>query len=285
VHLSEHAVEPPGEARADLETFIDFAQRLDLRDKDGAPLVKWSTPEEAYRAWQECSRGRPCDYSDITYERLRDGSGIQWGGERLYSDGVFLTEPELCEDYGHDIVVGNQLSEPEFRALNPQGRAILKPAEWTEPHEWPDEEYPLVLNTGRTIYQFHTRTKTGRAPELSAAAPDVWVELAQTDADRLGIEEGDVCEVVSPRGTVRAPARVSGIREGVVFLPFHYGSWKAEEEDAPSAANELTITQWDPVSKQPIFKTAKVRVTKVAGGTGRSPAPEVAASAPAGAAT
>ena len=283
VHLSEQAVKPPGEARADLETFIDFAQRLDLRDKDGEPLVKWSTPEEAYRAWQECSRGRPCDYSEITYDRLRGGSGIQWGGERLYSDGVFLTEPELCEDYGHDIVVGNQLSEADFRALNPRGRAILKAADWTEPHEWPDEEYPLVLNTGRTIYQFHTRTKTGRTPELESAAPDVWVELAQTDAKRLGIAEGDVCDIASPRGAVRAPARISGIREGVVFLPFHYGSWDAGG-DAPRAANELTITQWDPVSKQPIFKTAKVRVTKVADGTGSSPAPDIAASAPAGAA-
>jgi ferredoxin-nitrate reductase len=282
VHLSEQAVDPPGEARPDMDMFIDFAQRLDLRDKDGAPLVKWSTPEEAYRAWQECSAGRPCDYTEITYERLRGGSGIQWGGERLYADGVFPTGPDVSEDYGHDLTVGNSFTEMEFRALNPQGRAILKAAAWTEPHEWPDEEYPLLLNTGRTVYHFHTRTKTGRAPELAAAAPDVWVELSAADAGRLGIVEGDVCEIASPRGTIAAPARVSGIREGVAFVPFHYGYWDAHAHDA-RAANELTITQWDPVSKQPIFKTAKVRVTKLADGDGRpAPAPAVGASLPVG---
>jgi ferredoxin-nitrate reductase len=265
VHLSEQAVEPPGEARADMDVFIDFARRLGLQDRDGQPLVKWSTAEECYRAWQECSKGRPCDYSQISYDDLRGGSGIQWGGERLYADGIFPTGPDVCEDYGHDVAVGNSFTELEFRALNAQGRAILKAAPWTEPHEWPDEEYPLVLNTGRSVYHFHTRTKTGRAPELQAAAPEVWVELSATDAERLGISEGDACEIASPRGVVRAPARVGGVREGVAFLPFHYGYWDAEERGHDRAANELTITLWDPVSKQPIFKTAKVRVTKAAG--------------------
>jgi ferredoxin-nitrate reductase len=279
VHLSEKAIDPPGEARADLDVLVDFAERLGLRDKDGDPLVTWSTPEECYGAWQECSRGRPCDYTEISYDDLRRSGGIQWGGERLYADGLFPTGADVCEDYGHDLVVGNTFTEQEFRALNAQGRAILKAAPWTEPHEWPDDEYPLVLNTGRTVYHFHTRTKTGRSRELQAAAPEVWVELSATDAERLGISEGDVCEVASPRGVVRAPARVSGTREGVVFLPFHYGYWDAERRRHDRAANELTITEWDPVSKQPIFKTAKVRVTKVADETGESGAPDVAASA------
>jgi anaerobic selenocysteine-containing dehydrogenase len=285
VHLSEKAVDPPGEARPELEVFIEFAHRLELRDRDGQPLVKWSTPEGAYRAWQQCSAGRPCDYTEIGYDALRGGSGIQWGGERLYEDGRFPTHPDYAEDYGHDVLVGNSLTESEYKALNPQGRAILKSATWSEPHEWPDDDYPLVLNTGRTVYHFHTRTKTGRAPELAAAAPEVWIELARGDAARLGISEGDLCEISSPRGTIQAPARVSGIREGVAFVPFHYGDWDRAPTEARHAANELTITQWDPVSKQPIFKTGKVRVTKLADADRQpSSAPSVGASAPVGAA-
>jgi ferredoxin-nitrate reductase len=74
VHLSEKAVDPPGEARADLDIFLDYARRMDFRDRSGAPLIGWSDPESAYAAWQRCSAGRPCDYTAITYDRLRGGS-------------------------------------------------------------------------------------------------------------------------------------------------------------------------------------------------------------------
>jgi len=103
VHLSEKAVDPPGEARADFDILVDYARRLNLRDKDGAPLVKWSTPEEAFEGWKECSRGRPCDYTGLSYDKLRGGSGIQWpcnaehpdGTERIYVDGKFWSGPVL----------------------------------------------------------------------------------------------------------------------------------------------------------------------------------------------
>ncbi|PFG40947.1 molybdopterin dinucleotide binding protein [Georgenia soli] len=292
VHLSEKAVDPPGEARPDLDIFIDFAHRLGLKDKDGAPLVKWSTPEEAFEAWKECSRGRPCDYSGMSYEKLRGGSGIQWpctdeapdGTERLYADGKFFADPQYCESYGRDLITGAPLEPDEYKAMNPSGKAVIKFAEYLPPHELPSEDFPLQLITGRTVYHFHTRTKTGRAPQLQAAAPDVWVEVSATDAELLGLEEGDLTEISTPRGSVRARARVSGIREGVVFLPFHYGYWDVgghEPDGEGRAANELTITDWDPASKQPIFKTAACRVTKVgAGGGTASPAPTTTASAP-----
>ena len=263
VHLSEQAVEPPGEARSDREIFLDFADRLGLEDKDGQPLLKWRTPEEVFNAWRECSRGRPCDYSQISYDALRGGSGIQWGGERLYTEGEFPTDPAYCEDFGHELTTGVTFSEVEFKALNVAGRAILKPAPYIPSPEEPGDDYPLRLNTGRTVYHFHTRTKTGRAPQLQGAAPDVWVELAQADAERLGISEGDVVRVESPRGRVEGPARVTGMREGVVFIPFHYGYWDRDGRNGHDrAANELTITLWDPASKQPIYKTAAVRVER-----------------------
>ncbi|WNV73761.1 molybdopterin oxidoreductase family protein [Geodermatophilus sp. DSM 44513] len=289
VHLSEKAVDPPGEARSDLDILLDYARRLDLRDQDGAPLVGWSDPEGAFEAWKECSRGRPCDYTGLSYAKLRGGSGIQWpctdehpdGTERLYADGRFWAQPEYCEAYGRDLVTGAPLSETEYRALNPDGKAVLRAAEYLPPHEQPRADFPFALITGRTLYHFHTRTKTGRAPQLQAAAPEVWVEVSPADAAAGGYGEGDLVEVASPRGRVRARVRVSGIRPGVLFLPFHYGWWDDPDADHGSAANELTPTDWDPCSKQPVFKTAAARLTLVAGGGGEpSSAPTTTGSRP-----
>ena len=263
VHHSAKAVDPPGEARPDLDIFLDYARRMDFRDKDGAPLVKWHDAETAFAAWQACSAGRPCDYTSFSYERLRAGDERQWGGERLYTDLKFWATPDECESYGKDMVTGTPVEPGEYRALNAEGKAMLKGAEYLPPAEPPDEEHPLRLNTGRTVYHFHTRTKTARAPQLQAAAPDVWVELSEADAAQLGIAEGDVVDVIAARGRVRGPARITGAREGVVFVPFHYGYWDRPNGDHDRAANEITITQWDAASKQPIFKTAACRVEKV----------------------
>jgi len=277
VHLSEKAVEPPGEAKADLDIFLDFARRMQFTDKDGQPLVHWHDPESALEAWKRCSEGRPCDYSGITYDLLRQRGGVQWpctkdapdGTERLYADGTFWAAPAVAESYGRDLVTGASVEETEYRALNPDGKAVLKAAAYLPAHEQPSPEFPLQLITGRTIYHFHTRTKTARAPELNAAAPDVWVELSAQDAAELGLAEGDPADVVSPRGRIRASVRIAGSRPGVAFVPFHYGYWDTDEPAGPEgdrpgrAANEMTITDWDPVSKQPLFKLAAARVEAV----------------------
>jgi anaerobic selenocysteine-containing dehydrogenase len=274
VHLSEKAVNPPGQARPDLDIFLDFARRLDLRDRDGAPLVRWTNPEDAFDAWKACTRGRPCDYSGLSYEMLRGGSGVQWpcndanpsGLERLYADGAFRSAPDDCESYGKDLMTGAPVEPIEYRALNPDGKAVIKAAEYLPPHETPSRDYPFHLITGRTIYHFHTRTKTGRAPQLQAAAPDVWVECSEPDASEHEWSEGDLLRVTTPRGEVVARVRVTGIRRGVLFLPFHYGYWDrdaASPDGSGRAANELTLTDWDPVSKQPLFKTAAARAELV----------------------
>jgi ferredoxin-nitrate reductase len=275
VHLSEKAVDPPGEARADLEIFLDYARRMDFRDRDGAPLIAWHDAEGAFDAWKVCSKGRPCDYSGMTYDLLRGSSGIQWpctedaprGTERLYAGGVFNTEPSYSETFGQDLKTGAPHSEDEYRAKEAHGRAFLHSAAYSDPVEQPTAEYPLLLTTGRNVYHFHTRTKTARAPELQAAAPDVWVEISPDDAADAGVEEGDLVRVVSPRGALEAPTRINGIRPGVIFVPFHYGYWDAGDGVSPDgapgrAANELTITAWDPVSKQPQFKLAAVRIER-----------------------
>lgn len=266
VHLSEKAVDPPSGAWPDLDIFLDVARRMDFRDKDGQPLIAWSAPEEAFAAWQECSKGRPCEYTDITYDRLRTDGYAQWGGERLYTDHVFCTDTDIAEDWGHDLLTGAPFSENEHRALHPAGRAILKAATYIPPHEEPDDEYPFALTTGRSLYHFHTRTKTGRSRPLRDVDNDVWAELSASDAARLGVRPGDVVDVISRRGSVRAPVRVCGIREGTVFVPFHFGYWDTEAGATPDgagrAANELTMTVWDPVSKQPTLKNAAVQIKK-----------------------
>jgi ferredoxin-nitrate reductase len=271
VHLSELAVEPPGEARSDFQAFLDYAARMGFSDKDGEPLLKFATPEEAFDDFKRVSKGRPCDYSAMSYDKLRGSPGIQWpcnedcpdGLERLYADHRFPSSADECESYGHDLMTGAENEQDEYRAHDPAGRAFLKGAHYHPSDEQPSESYPFTLTTGRTVHHFHTRTKTARAPELQEAAPEMWVELASDDAKRLGIGDGDRVAVESPRGRIETRARVGGIKPGIVFAPFHYGYWDRPDGDHERAANELTITRWDPVSKQPIYKVAAVRVERL----------------------
>ncbi|WP_214322815.1 molybdopterin oxidoreductase family protein [Nonomuraea sediminis] len=265
VHLSEQAVQPPGQARSDLDIFCDYAARMNFRDQDGKPLIQWSTAEQAFEAWQACSAGRPCDYTDLGYERLREG-GIQWGGERLYIDGRFNTDTDYCETYGQDMITGEPQDEAAHRAKNPAGRAFLHAVPYQPPPEQPDDDYPMLLTTGRTVYHFHTRTKTARVPELDRAAPRPWIEISAEDAARLAVQEGDLVRVETRRGAMEAPARIAGLRPGTLFAPFHYGYWDAgtagPHDGPPTAANEATLTAWDPVSKQPIYKLSAARLIK-----------------------
>ncbi len=291
VHLSEKAVEPPGQARSDFDTFLDYSRRMGFKRLDGTPLLNWDGPEDAFNAWKECTRGRPCDYTSISYDKLRGGSGVPWpcnedhpdGTVRLYRDGVFPTEPENCESYGHYLLTGASVEPETYKAMNPAGRAIFKTAPYHPAHETPDANYPFRFTTGRTVYHFHTRTKTARAPQLNDAAPDVWIEMSVNDAESQGLTEGDIVRVESRRGELTAPVRVSDIRDGSIFAPFHYGYW--DEGGSPEgryrAANELTVTEWDPVSKQPVLKNAAVRVSKIAESIRSSPAPTTTASRPA----
>ncbi|MGW4371322.1 molybdopterin oxidoreductase family protein [Nocardia takedensis] len=271
VHLSEQAVEPPGSARADLAIFLDIARRLELRDRSGDPLPPWTDGPGAFAAWQRCGEGRPCDYSGLDYEKLRAG-GVQWpctddapdGTERLYQNGRFFAHPDYCETFGKDLHTGEPIGEDAYRTHNPEGRAMLRGAPYRPPAEVPSAAYPFDLVTGRTIYHFHTRTKTGRVPELQAAAPDVWVEICAEDARRTGVTEGDCVRITTARGSIRARARITDIRPSVVFVPFHYGYWDLDTAEHARAANELTRTDWDPVSKQPLFKSAAARIEPIA---------------------
>jgi ferredoxin-nitrate reductase len=243
VHLSHKAVEPPGEAKPDLNIFLDYGKRMEFRDKDGNDLLPWTTSEEVFEAWKKSSKGRPCDYSGMSYEKLTGGSGIQWpcnddapfGTERLFSDGKFFTDPEYCESFGHDLETGSYYSKEEYVKLNPAGRAFLKACHYIPSPEEPNDEYPLRLSTGRRALHFHTRTKTGRTP-LQNACPAPEIEISKEDAEIYGVE--DVL-VESVRGKVQLPVRVGTTEKGQTFIPFHFGYFDSTDGKA-RAANELT---------------------------------------------
>ena len=277
-HLGERAVDPPGEARADLDIFLEYARRMGFEDRDGRSLVHWSDPESAFDAFKQMTRGRPCDYSGMTYGKLRQRGGIQWpctdvapdGTERLYQEPVhFFTDHAICEDYGHDLATGAVDLPMEYQAHVPPGRAVMKGAHFIEPHEPPGEQRPFLCTNGRKVSHFHTRTKTARAPQLQGGAPGPWVEINADDACDLGISGGDLVRVESARGAIEVPARLTAIRRGTVFVPFHYGYWDqaqgSEPDGSARAANELTMTDWDPVSKQPVYKVAAVSLRRVSG--------------------
>ncbi len=230
------AVAPPGEARSDFDIFLAVAERLGCRE---AIFPSWKSPADAFEEWRRISAGRLCDYSGISYEALERVHGIQWplaansiespeATRRLYGNGRFATD---------------------------DGRARLIATAWTPFPEQPSPEYPLVLNTGRTVEHWHTRTKTGAISILQRMAPRAWLEMNPLDAQRLELRPHDPVEVISARGRVsRVELRITEIvAPGQVFLPFHF---------AESNANQITQSAFDPISREPNFKQCAVRVER-----------------------
>lgn len=226
------AVEPPGEARPDFDIFLAVAERLGCRD---SLFPGWARPEDAFNEWRRVSRGRLCDYSGISYELLGTKGATQWPlpdgalpspASRLYADGIFKT---------------------------PDGKARLICADWKPFPEQPAGDYPFILNTGRTVEHWHTRTKTREVPILERLSPRAWLEINPRDAKRLGLRSHDSVDVISRRGrTSGVELRLTEITApGQVFMPFHFFE---------TNVNEITQSAFDPVSREPNYKQCAVRV-------------------------
>jgi ferredoxin-nitrate reductase len=123
--------------------------------------------------------------------------------------------------------------------MNPVGRAILKSCHYMEAMEVVDEKYPLQLSNGRITRHFHTRTKTGRTPELQSRDEEPWLQISHEDAKAHQLSNGDLALVESRRGKVELRVRIGNIGKGRVFIPFHFGYFDAKEGRG-RAANELT---------------------------------------------
>lgn len=226
------AVAPPGEARPDFDIFLAIAEKLGCREQ---LYPAWQSVEDAFHEWRRVSRGRLCDYSGISYELLEERGATQWprpDGEassaRLYADGRFQTA---------------------------DGQAKFIAVHWEPFPEQPARNYPLILNTGRTVEHWHTRTKTREVPILEHLSPRAWLEMNPRDAKQLGLRSHDRVDVVSQRGRVaRVELRLTEIiAPGQVFMPFHF---------VETNVNEVTQSAFDPISREPNYKQCAVRVER-----------------------
>ena len=229
-------IDPPGEAIPDAEILWRFAQAMDFKGFD------YQNASEVYDEHCLLTKGTNIDISGLNYDRLKSEGSFQWpvphpthpGTPRLFSDFKFHTN-DLKAHFNAPLSLYNS-------------------------SETTDVNFPLVLNTGRIRDQWHTRTKTGKVKRLQTHIPQPYLEINMVDAYLRKLKEGDIALIKSRRGEVQVKVKISAdIREGVVFLPMHWG--KILNNDF-GRANNITNDLIDPVSKEPDFKYCAVQVEK-----------------------
>ncbi|MEH1102680.1 molybdopterin oxidoreductase family protein [Micromonospora sp. CPCC 205561] len=226
---------PPPGVRTDLEILADLTARL--RAGGGpVPAGDAGDPRVVFAELRRASAGGIADYAGVSWERIDERDGVFWPCPA--EDGP--DTPRLFGD----------------RFATPDGRARFHAVEHRPAAEEVCAEYPLHFTTGRVLAQYQSGTQTRRVAALRRAAPGAFVELHPDLADRLGIGDGEPVRVVSRRGELRAPARLStAIRPDTVFAPFHWGG--------AARANSVTNDAVDPVSGMPEFKICAVRLERV----------------------
>ncbi|HEX9825977.1 MAG TPA: molybdopterin-dependent oxidoreductase [Flavobacteriaceae bacterium] len=230
------ALNPPGEAKADVAIFCEFAKKM------GFQGFNYNNAKEIYDEYCSMTKGTTIDISYLNYDRLKNEGTFQWpvneyrhsGTARLFEDKKFYT---------------------------PSQRAIFNvPLSIENTSIKPSAEYPLILTTGRIRDQWHTMTRTGKVSRLKMHYPIPLLEINPVDAYLSKIKDGDISEIKSENGTVRVRAKITDhIKKGVVFLPMHWG--KQLQSDL-NRVNNLTNTKVDPQSKEPDFKFTAVSVSK-----------------------
>ena len=227
-------VTPPGEAKPDFDIFLAIAETLGCREE---LFPNWTGPADAFAEIKTVTKGRLCDYSGMTYEAIETHGGLQWPfpeganptePSRLYADGVFPTK---------------------------SGKANLIPVTWEPFPDQPGKGFPFILNTGRTVEHWHTRTKTAQVALLERMSPNAWLEMNPEDARRLGLKSHENVSLVSRRGQVHnVELRLTEIiAPGQLFMPFHF---------VETNVNEVTQDAFDPISREPNYKQCAVRVER-----------------------
>ena len=222
VQMGRPAVSPPGDAKEDWWITVELAKRIGL---DWA----YTHPKEVFAEMKMTMNS----FNNITWERL---------------EKTAVTYPSLSEDDpGQPIVFGDGYPRPE-------GRARFTPAAVTAPAETPDDEYPMILTTGRQLEHWHTGSMTRRAAVLDWAEPEANASLHPKTLRRMEVKPGEMITVETRRGSINIMARADrAVAEDMIFVPFAY---------VEAAANVLTNPALDPYGKIPEFKYSACRVAK-----------------------
>ena len=235
VQRVRRAVPPPGDARDDLSIINMVSNRM-LGNRNGGyqgttDPVFHTVPPFASEVFSEITKCWVA-MAGMSYERL-EGESLAWP----------------CPDSNHP---GTPiLHEAGF----PRGKAWLSAITWDGPAEKPDDEYPLVLTTGRVLYQYHTGTMTRRSEVLENSAPSAYVEMNPADAEELKLADNEMVCAASRRGSIELAVRITErINKGLVFIPFHYKE---------ASANLLTNDALDPHCKIPEAKVCAIKIQKL----------------------
>jgi formate dehydrogenase major subunit len=216
------AVDPPGLAKDDWQITCEIATAMGYE-------MAYDKSEDIFN---ELASLTP-SYAGVSYPRI-EHVGLHW-------------PCPTSEHPGTPILHGAQFT---------RGKGLFHAIDWIAPAELVGNEYPMSLTTGRVLYHYHTGTMTMKTEGLNERSPEAFVEIARTDAQDIGIEDGDMVTVFSRRGKIKVRARVSRKAvEGTVFIPFHF---------AQAAANKLTHAALDPVCGIPEFKVCAVKLSKAA---------------------
>ena len=223
-------VNPPGQARSDTAILLELADRLGAKK-----FFSYESSEEIFNELRVASKGGTADYFGITYKKIEDNMGVFWpcpsedhpGTPRLWEDGQFRT---------------------------PDGRAHFHGIPYRDPGEVTDEEYPVILTTGRVVSQYLSGTQTRRIGKLVNQYPEPLLEIHPRLAEKFQIHNREIVTVATRRGSAEFPAQiVETIREDTVFIPYHWPGKKS--------ANQLTSGHLDPISKIPEFKVCACKLT------------------------
>jgi ferredoxin-nitrate reductase len=235
------AFQPPlGEARDDWSIFAEVGRRLGFADK-----FNFQSSADVHSEFVQITRDRPCDMTGISHAKLAKLGVMQWQA----SD----QNPEQDQIHNKRLYADLQFHTPDrkarFGAYHSKGV-----------FEIPDEQYPFILTTGRLYGHWHTQTRTGRIDKIRQMHPNPFIEIHPKDANKFGINNGDLVEVRSRRGASKFPALVTeAIARGVLFVPMHWGTLWADNAEA----NALTHPEADPDSKQPELKACAVAIKRL----------------------
>ncbi|MFZ1699525.1 MAG: formate dehydrogenase subunit alpha [Pyrinomonadaceae bacterium] len=226
------AVDPPGEAKEDWWIASEIARRMGRGE-----YFKFDSPREIFDELRSASRGGKADYYGITYEKIERQNGVMWPCPTEESTGT----PRMFNDK---------------KFYFPDGKARFHPTEYKGADEKPDDEFPLILTSGRIVYQYLSGNQTRRIGFLVQQCPEPYVEIHPETAQKLRINDGERVKVISRRGEGVFPALiVRTIRPDTIFIPYHWGE--------RLAVNQLTNPKLDPTSKIPEYKACAAKIEKI----------------------